>query len=132
MRKAVAPEHRTHFHKQGQITFDPLFSPEECQQVLALPALSPHSPVLHKFLQKYQLAEIAFELTGKEPLRIALVTRDATTPIETETCALWIALDTGHLTYSKHTLAMTADCILIVFTNRYLDPDRHPILYRRA
>lgn len=71
MRKALAPEHRSHFIRLGSITFEDVLGEKDLKKLNSLQPFSPNSAPLISFLRHKQLAEIAFELTGKEPLRIA-------------------------------------------------------------
>ncbi|MFN0065441.1 MAG: hypothetical protein ACKVOH_04310 [Chlamydiales bacterium] len=132
MRFTLAPQQRKFFHDRGYIAFDDLIDEEDSKKnILTL-------------IQKRQFADFAFELLGKKPLRLDF---HKTYPEWPDTidgfdgdkdCALILSIKSFWGIFIKHTIPRIKDIysehegpfLYILFTSRYLSPERHPIVYK--
>ncbi len=130
MRFAVSPQHRTFFQKNLLITFEELLNP-----TLIAPFegdIKPTDKRLLSLIKRTQLAEIAYELTGKKPLRLARVFIGTQMSMNEDECAVFISYKSGATTYVAEELynGNEACYLILVFTSRYLDASKHPTVYR--
>lgn len=129
MRKAIAPEHRSYFNRHGWILFEGVLPLEDLACLTPIPKL----PQLLQFVRHNQLGELAFELTGKEPLRLASFYLGTQITLQEGDCALFISLDHGQLLYTTlPSYQVDSPHFILILTPRYLDVERHPIVYRRG
>lgn len=129
MRRALGPGHRATFVKTGEIVFEDLLSKDELNQLETM-TLAPTSPSLIKLIKKRQLAQIAYQLIDKEPLRIVSAKLSTQAEVMEGDCGCMIDLKSGLVTYTKLSLSTETPCILLVFTPRYLHDENHPAIFR--
>ena len=130
MRFTIAPQQRTYFQKNHLITFENLIDPKKiaCFQE----KIRPTNNKLLSLIKKDQLAEIAFELMGKAPLRLARIEIGQKIEIQEDECALALSYEDGSGDYCMLPLYKgEQSCYLIlVFTSRYLHEESHPTVFR--
>lgn len=123
---AVSSEQRKYFRDHQTITFEEVITPDE-RRLLAGEVRFDQLKVLNR---RRQLAQIAFQLTDKKPWRLVSF-GETHEPLREEDIGIVIDLETGHLIYFRNeTPALPAQRRLMILTTRYLNEERHPILYR--
>ncbi len=125
MRFAVSAQQRTYFQKHGEIVFEDLLSPKEIKQLKA-------GQDVVMLIRKRQLAQIAFELTGERPLRLVRIEQTNLVELQEQECALLFSLETSEARYTNQPLYKGEEAcyLVIVFTSRYLDDAKHPVVHR--
>jgi hypothetical protein len=134
MRKAITPQHQSTFYKQGFITFEQVLQNQEIELLKGIEKHSTANECLIKLAKKKQLGEIAYELLGKEPLRLAKVYLGPLLEFQDGDLALIIDLQTGSLLYTR-VMELPEDIessLIVIFTPRYLDPIKHPVVFRKG
>ncbi|MCH9609364.1 MAG: hypothetical protein S4CHLAM45_05050 [Chlamydiales bacterium] len=130
MRITISPQQRSYFQKNTLIEFEQVASVESLEKLKK--KLSCSSPSLLTYVRKHQLAQIAFELTGQKPLRIANTFIGNEPPLNEQECALFLSLETGNAIYTSKSLYRGEEesYLILVFTSRYLNDQSHPTVYR--
>ncbi len=127
MRQTISPQHRTLFVKQGWIVFEGALNQQACRELQKMVPLSIRSAKLGAWMKKYQVIEWLYELTGRDPLRIAPLASFQPKDLVIEVDSL-----SGNLTYRLDTLPDAAQSLAWVCTDRYLDPARYPLIFHRG
>jgi len=166
MRSTIDHEQRKFFLKNGWIEFESLLQKEEGNALVKeigkiFPLykgspeeegrfLSRYIPQIVRLIRKKGLGEIAFELLGYKPLRLAYdhafqslpdgkLQFPDIFPMTHEECGLLLHLEgekAGHGIFfaEKGRESLYIDLnhwyLLLVFTRKYLNPDFHPIVYQ--
>lgn len=119
MRFALSPDQKKFFVRHGYIAFEDLPQKEK------------------------ELAQLVYELSDNKPLRIVQkkvlpIFPEVPTPFDYDTdCALLLSLKYnwgifftfGFPKISKLYEEHDGEFLYLVFTKRYLDPERHPVVY---
>ncbi len=130
MRFTVSPQQRTYFQKNQLITFENLVNPQKLAGFEG--KIETTDSKLLKMIKKDQLAEIAFELLGKAPLRLARVLLGQEIEINEDECAVALSLEDGSGSYATLPLYKGEQTcyLMLVFTSRYLHEESAPTVFR--
>lgn len=131
MRQTILPQHSTLFVKQGWILFEGALSQKACKELKSFLPLSIRNASFGAWVKKYQVMEWLYELTGRDPLRVIPLASFQPKDLITQ-----VDLLSGNLTYHTECHAEwmphQEEQVTWVCTDRYLDPIRYPLIFRRG